>query len=171
MKLIFIGFSQVLLVFCYILLYFPTFFHPRGPVNRWKWFLPACPSSLNPPGPSKKAKNLSFRPRTFAEKFGKKSLLALYIPFLGGTPPGEMDPPGASTPEEVPVIDSALAMVGSACWYRPMTQCSLVSRQLPLATGGSFSGGRGGRHPPWGFTQRFSLNGPHPRGGYTRYRF
>ena len=56
----------------------------------WKWFLPASRSSLNPPGPPRKAKHVSFRTRFVREKFGEKSLLALLTPFLG-TPPGEMD--------------------------------------------------------------------------------
>ena len=55
--------------------------------DRWKCFLPASRTSLNPPGPQEKAKNLSFRTRIFREKFGKISLLALLTPFLG-TPPG-----------------------------------------------------------------------------------
>ena len=61
----------------------------RYPQDRWKWFLPAPRSSLNPPGPSTKAKNLSFRTRNFREKFGKKSLLALLTPFFWD-PPGQM---------------------------------------------------------------------------------
>ena len=55
----------------------------------------ASRSSLNPPGPPGKTKNLSFRTRNFREKFGEKSLLALLTPFLG-TPPGRWtgDGPG-----------------------------------------------------------------------------
>ena len=63
--------------------------------DRWKWFLPASRSSLNPPGPSEKPKNLSFRTRIFTEKFGKFSLLALLIPFWGGPPRGDGPVPRA----------------------------------------------------------------------------
>ena len=41
--------------------------------DRWKRFLPASRSSLNPPGPSGKAKNLSFRTRKFTENIMGKS--------------------------------------------------------------------------------------------------
>ena len=39
--------------------------------DRWKCFLPASRSSLNPPEPREKAKNLSFRTRTFIYKLDK----------------------------------------------------------------------------------------------------
>ena len=55
--------------------------------DRWKWFLPASRASLNPPGPSRKAKNLSFRTRQVPDKLANKSWYSLLTPF-GGTPPG-----------------------------------------------------------------------------------
>ena len=58
--------------------------------DRWKWFLPASRSSLNPPGPPGKGKNLSFRTRKFTEKIRKNMLYSLLIPFWGD-PPGWMD--------------------------------------------------------------------------------
>ena len=51
--------------------------------DRWKWFLPASWSSLNPSGPQGKTKNLFYRTRNCIEKILKISLLSLLIPFLG----------------------------------------------------------------------------------------
>ena len=45
--------------------------------DRWKWFLPASRSSLNPPGPPGKAKSLSFRTRNFREQIRKKNIIFL----------------------------------------------------------------------------------------------
>ena len=58
----------------------------------WKWFLPASRTSLNPPGPSTKAKNLSFRTRNFRETNRENFLISLINPFLGGPP--RRDGPG-----------------------------------------------------------------------------
>ena len=57
--------------------------------DRWRWFLPASRSSLNPPGPSGKAKNLSFNPRKIYRKIQKNFLISLINPFLGGPPRGD----------------------------------------------------------------------------------
>ena len=46
--------------------------------DRWKWFLQASRSSLNPPGPRGKAKNLFYRTRQFIEKI-KKCIIILII--------------------------------------------------------------------------------------------
>ena len=46
--------------------------------DRWKLFLPAPRSFLNPPGPLGKAKNLSFRARTFEETIKGN----LYMPYF-----------------------------------------------------------------------------------------
>ena len=40
--------------------------------DRWKWLLPASRSSLNPPGPRGKAKNMFYRTRYFIEQMKKK---------------------------------------------------------------------------------------------------
>ena len=62
---------------------------PESRRDRWKWFLPGPRSSLNPPGPPEKAKNLSFGTQNFTEKLGKNSLYSLLTPFLGGPPRGD----------------------------------------------------------------------------------
>ena len=58
--------------------------------DRWKWFLPASRSSLNPPGPPGKAKKLSFRTRKCYRKIWIKIIIFIINPFFGD-PPGEMD--------------------------------------------------------------------------------
>ena len=77
-------------IFLYILLDFLVIPGTNRYQDRWKWFLSASRTFLNPPGPWEKAKNLSFRTRFLKENVEKQSLLALLAPFLG-TPPGEMD--------------------------------------------------------------------------------
>ena len=57
--------------------------------DRWKWFLLASRSSLNPPGHPGKAKNLRFRTRKFTEKFANKSFCSYLTPLLGGPPQGD----------------------------------------------------------------------------------
>ena len=67
--------------------------------DRWKWFLPASRSFLNPPEPSGKAENLSFRTRMFRENIvTKKSLVALLTLFLG-TPLRGDGPDGPDGPD------------------------------------------------------------------------
>ena len=51
--------------------------------DRWKWFLPASRSSLNPPGPQEKAKNLSFRTRNFIYILETIPVISLLLPLKG----------------------------------------------------------------------------------------
>ena len=59
-------------------------------------------SSLNPPGPSGKAKNLSFRTRNFREKiWGKKNLISRINPFWGDPPGRDGGPTGGKIEQKV----------------------------------------------------------------------
>ena len=72
--------------------------------DRWKWFLSASRTFLNPPGPRGKATNLRFRARTFLEMFAKKQLYSLLALFWGD-PPGR-DGPGLTGLSAKPSLES-----------------------------------------------------------------
>ena len=87
--------------------------------DRWKWILPASRSSLNPPGPPEKNKNLSFRTRHFTKQIGEKLLYSLLIPFWG------------------PVREGFLFTVYRICGRQIVTRTSNAKALVPVTRPGA----------------------------------